>query len=81
VPVIGLFEYFYLAQGGLVGFDPEFPVSPQVPFTMHARNAVNFANIQTVDRAMPPPAGSATRSPQASTPSFTSAMTASAPTR
>jgi hypothetical protein len=27
VPVIGLFEYFYLAEGGLVGFDPEFPAS------------------------------------------------------
>jgi glycosyltransferase involved in cell wall biosynthesis len=49
VPVIGLFEYFYLARGGMVGFDPEFPASDQAPFTMHARNAVNFANIQTVD--------------------------------
>jgi glycosyltransferase involved in cell wall biosynthesis len=54
VPVIGLFEYFYLAHGGLVGFDPECPVSPQVPFTMHARNAMNFANIQTVDAGYAP---------------------------
>jgi hypothetical protein len=31
VPVIGLFEYFFLAEGGLVGFDPEFPASPIRP--------------------------------------------------
>jgi len=49
VPIIGYFEYFFLAKGGSVGFDPEFPVNPHTPFLMHARNAVNFANIQTVD--------------------------------
>lgn len=49
VPVLGFFEYFYLAQGGSVGFDPEFPASEHTPFIMHARNAVNFANIETVD--------------------------------
>ncbi len=54
VPVIGLFEYFFLAKGGSVGFDPEFLVSDQVPFTMHARNAVNFANIETVDLGYAP---------------------------
>jgi len=54
VPVIGLFEYFYLAQGGSVGFDPEFPANDQAPFTMHARNAVNFANIQTVNLGQAP---------------------------
>jgi glycosyltransferase involved in cell wall biosynthesis len=54
VPVIGLFEYFYLAEGGLVGFDPEFPAGTQAAFTMHARNAVNFANIQTVDAGYAP---------------------------
>jgi glycosyltransferase involved in cell wall biosynthesis len=54
VPVIGFFEYYFLAEGGSVGFDPEFPASPHAPFTMHARNAVNFANIQTVDRGHSP---------------------------
>jgi len=49
VPIIGYFEYYFLAEGGSVGFDPEFPASPHAPFTMHARNAVNFANLQTVD--------------------------------
>ena len=49
VPIIGFFEYFYLAEGGCAGFDPEFPSSEHTPLLMHARNAVNFANIQTVD--------------------------------
>jgi glycosyltransferase involved in cell wall biosynthesis len=48
-PIIGYFEYYFLAKGGSVGFDPEFPASQHAPFLMHARNAVNFANIQTVD--------------------------------
>jgi glycosyltransferase involved in cell wall biosynthesis len=54
VPVIGLFEYFFLARGGCVGFDPEYPASDQAAYTMHARNAVNFANIQTVDLGCAP---------------------------
>lgn len=49
VPIIGYFEYYFLAQGGSVGFDPEFPASPHAPYTMHARNAVNFANFHSVD--------------------------------
>ena len=53
-PILGYFEYFYLAQGGSVGFDPEYPASPHAPFIMHARNAVNFANIETVDLGMSP---------------------------
>ena len=49
VPILGFFEYYFLAQGGSVGFDPEYPASPHAPYVMHARNAVNFANIETVD--------------------------------
>ena len=54
VPVLGYFEYFYLAQGGPVGFDPEYPASAHAPFIMHARNAVNFSNIETVDLGVVP---------------------------
>jgi glycosyltransferase involved in cell wall biosynthesis len=49
VPILGFFEYFYRAQGGPVGFDPEEPVSEHTPFLLHARNAVPFANIEVVD--------------------------------
>ena len=54
VPILGFFEYFFLARGGSVGFDPEFPASDHAPFLMHARNAVNFANIHTVDLGQSP---------------------------
>ena len=54
VPIAGFFEYYFLAAGGSVGFDPEFPASDHAPFLMHARNAVNFANIQTVDLGQSP---------------------------
>lgn len=54
VPIIGFFEYFYRMKGGLIGFDPDEPVSDQAPFFSHARNAVPFANIQTVDRGHVP---------------------------
>jgi glycosyltransferase involved in cell wall biosynthesis len=49
VPILGFFEYFYRMKGGLVGFDPEEPISDAAPFTTFARNAVPFANIQAVD--------------------------------
>ena len=54
VPILGFFEYFFLAKGGSVGFDPEFPAGPHMDFIMHARNAVNFTNIQTVDLGQSP---------------------------
>lgn len=54
VPVLGFFEYFFLSKGGSVGFDPEFPASPDSGVIMHARNAVNFANIETVDLGTSP---------------------------
>ncbi|MEJ6393180.1 glycosyltransferase family 4 protein [Gymnodinialimonas sp. 2305UL16-5] len=63
VPILGYFEYFFLAKGGSVGFDPEFPASAHAPFTMHARNAVNFANIQTVDLGHSPTAWQAATFP------------------
>lgn len=54
VPILGFFEYFYLPKGGLVGFDPDEPVSEHMPFLMHARNAVPFASIQVVDQGHVP---------------------------
>ncbi len=54
VPILGYFEYYFLAQGGSVGFDPEFPPNAHTPFIMHARNAVNYINFETVDRGQSP---------------------------
>lgn len=49
VPVLGFFEYYYLNQGGPVGFDPEDPPSEHSPFLLRARNAVPNANLDAVD--------------------------------
>ena len=49
VPIIGLFEYYYRAHGGPVGFDPEFPVSPHTPYILASNNAVPLVNIEVVD--------------------------------
>tara|TARA_R110002073_G_scaffold153121_3_gene308096 strand:- start:416 stop:1666 length:1251 start_codon:yes stop_codon:yes gene_type:complete len=49
VPIIGFFEFYYNITGGLVGFDPDAPISDHTPFLMQARNAVPLANIETVD--------------------------------
>ncbi len=54
VPIIGFFEYYYNLDGGLVGFDPEEPVSEHAPFLMQARNAVPLANIEVVDQGHAP---------------------------
>ena len=49
VPVIGYFEYFYRTEGGIVGFDPDEPVSEHVGFTTRARNVVPYVNLDAVD--------------------------------
>ncbi|MEP5728597.1 MAG: glycosyltransferase family 4 protein [Sulfitobacter sp.] len=54
VPIIGFFEYYYNLQGGLIGFDPEEPVSEHAPFLMQARNAIPLTNIETVDQGHTP---------------------------
>ncbi|MCV3269825.1 glycosyltransferase family 4 protein [Roseobacter sinensis] len=64
VPIIGYFEYYYNLHGGLVGFDPEEPVSEHAPFLIQARNAVPLANIETVDLGQCPTLWQRDRFPQ-----------------
>ena len=54
VPILGFFEYYYLNEGGPVGFDPEEPRSEATPFLLHARNAVPNINIEVVDQGLAP---------------------------
>ncbi|SDY32794.1 Glycosyltransferase involved in cell wall bisynthesis [Jannaschia faecimaris] len=54
VPILGFFEYYYLAKGGPVGFDPEEPAKPATPYLLHARNAVPNSNLHVVDRGVAP---------------------------
>ena len=53
-PMLGLFEYYYRASGGPVGFDPEEPVGEHAPFLLSARNAVPNAMLPLVDRGYAP---------------------------
>lgn len=54
VPMLGLFEYFYRATGGPVGFDPEEPMSKMAPYLLEARNAVPYAALHQVDAGIVP---------------------------
>lgn len=42
VPVIGGFEYYFIPEGGLIGFDPEFREQPDIAPKLRARNAPNY---------------------------------------
>ena len=41
-PLLGYHEYFYALAGQDVGFDPEFPLSPDAAAGVRAKNAVNL---------------------------------------
>lgn len=54
VPILGFFEFFYSAEGGTVGFDPEHPPTEASPYLLQARNMVPIASLQAVDRGVAP---------------------------
>ena len=54
VPILGYWEYYFLSQGGSIGFDPEFPPSESAAQVSHARNAVNYLCLEAVDLGQSP---------------------------
>jgi len=42
VPMMCLFEYFFTAKGGMIGFDPAIPLTPNSAYLTRARNAVHY---------------------------------------
>ncbi len=42
VPMMCLFEYFFTARGGMIGFDPAIPLTPNSAYLTRARNAVHY---------------------------------------
>ena len=54
--VVGYFEYYYHAQGGDVGFDPEFPPQFDDLFKLRTRNATHLLSLAAVDRGWSPTA-------------------------
>lgn len=49
VPILGYWEYYFLAQGGSVGFDPEFAPGDAIAQITHARNAINHLCLPDID--------------------------------
>ncbi|WP_024716640.1 glycosyltransferase family 4 protein [Gluconobacter oxydans] len=41
-PILGYFEFFYHADQNDVGFDPEFPPSPELAASVRVKNAINL---------------------------------------
>lgn len=53
-PLIPYFEFFYHDVGLDVGFDPEFPLSPELRSRVRAKNAVNLLGLQLADCGQTP---------------------------
>ena len=49
VPVVGYFEYYFIAEGGCLNFDPEYPEQANLPALLRARNAMNYLSYMAVD--------------------------------
>ena len=49
VPVLGYFEYYFIAQGGLINFDPEFRSAPDIASRLDVRNAPNNVSLLNCD--------------------------------
>jgi len=49
VPVVGYFEYYFIAKGGLINSDPEFPSAPDISAKLIPRNANNILNLINCD--------------------------------
>ncbi|MDE3080290.1 MAG: glycosyltransferase [Paracoccaceae bacterium] len=49
VPIIGYWEYYYITNGGSVGFDPEFPPAESSPQVLMSRNALSHLCLPQID--------------------------------
>ena len=49
VPVAGYFEYYFIAKGGLINSDPEFPSAADIAAKLVTRNANNLLNLVGCD--------------------------------
>lgn len=55
-PILGYWEYYFLTQGGSIGFDPEFPPNEFTPQITQARNALNHLCLPEIDLGQCPTA-------------------------
>ena len=54
VPLLAYFEFFYSATGADVGFDPEFPPSPESALRLRVRNMPHLAALNACDAGVTP---------------------------
>ncbi len=52
--IVGYFEYYYHAEGGDAGYDPEFPLQFDDRFRLRTRNATHLLSWTGVDRGWSP---------------------------
>ncbi|MEL6372681.1 MAG: glycosyltransferase [Pseudomonadota bacterium] len=50
--MVGYFEYYFIPEGGCVGYDPEFPERSNINVLLHARNAMNYMTMVRCDGAL-----------------------------
>jgi glycosyltransferase involved in cell wall biosynthesis len=48
-PLLGYFEYYFIAKGGLIGFDPEFREAGDIGPRLFANNAINHLVFERCD--------------------------------
>jgi glycosyltransferase involved in cell wall biosynthesis len=53
-PLLSYFEFFYAAEGADVGFDPEFPATPDDAPRLRVRNLPHLSALQACDAGLAP---------------------------
>ena len=49
VPLLGYFEYYFVAKGGMIVFDPEYRETADISARIRARNAPNYLSLEACD--------------------------------
>jgi glycosyltransferase involved in cell wall biosynthesis len=63
VPLLSYIEFYYAASGADVGFDPEFPVNPELKFQLRSRNQMILSCLESTDYGLSPTAWQHSRIP------------------
>jgi glycosyltransferase involved in cell wall biosynthesis len=62
--LLSFFEFFYQAEGGDVGFDPEFPPDFETPFRLRIKNTHLLHDLVLCDEALAPTEWQASQAPE-----------------
>jgi len=62
--LVSFFEFYYRAEGGDVGFDPEYPADFETPFRLRIKNTHLLHDLVTCDEALAPTHWQASQAPE-----------------